>query len=189
MKHKGTQKIETERLILRKFRVSDAQMMFNNWASDSEVTKYLTWPPHENIDFSQKLLSEWVSHYKNNTYYQWCIELKENSQAIGSIAAVGFIEETESARIGYCLSKAHWGKGLMTEALSAVISFFFNKVGINRIQAEHDVNNPASGRVMEKCGLKYEGTLIQAARNQQGLIDICIHGLVQRDYKTNLLVK
>lgn len=182
MKHKGTQKIETKRLILRPFKLSDAEHMFKNWANDSNVTKYLTWPPHESADLTVKLLTEWIPLYKNADYYQWCIEFKDISQAIGSISVVNISEETEAVEIGYCIGKAYWNKGITSEALSALIKFFFDDVGINRIQAHHDVNNPNSGRVMAKCGLKYEGTLIQAARNQQGLCDICVYGLIRQDY-------
>lgn len=182
MQHRGTQKIETERLILRPFRVSDAEQMFYNWASDSEVTKYLTWSPHENAAFTKKLLEDWVSHYTDESYYQWCIELKESSQAIGSIGVVKILDYIEAASMGYCIGKAYWRKGIMTEALRAVIKFLFDEVEVNRIHAAHDTDNPASGLVMKKCGMKYEGTLIQAARNQQGICDVAIYGLIKRDY-------
>ncbi len=182
MKHKGTKEIETERLILRPFRVSDAEQMFFNWASDGEVAKYLTWPPHGNAGFTKKLLEDWVKQYENDSYYQWCIELKENSQAIGSISVVEVFDSIDAVEIGYCIGKKYWGKGITSEALSSLVSFFFNEVNANRIMAYHDTDNPASGRVMEKCGLKYEGTLIQSARNQQGICDIAVYGLVKRDY-------
>lgn len=182
MKHKGTQKIETERLILRPFRVTDAEQMFLNWASDSEVTKYLTWSPHGNADLTRKLLEDWIKQYENDSYYQWCIELNENSQAIGSIGVVKILDYIEAVSIGYCIGKKYWGKGIMTEALGAVIKFLFEEVEVNRIHAAHDTNNPASGRVMSKCGMKYEGTLIQAACNQQGICDVAIYGLIKRDY-------
>lgn len=183
MNNKGTQRIETKRLILRKFKVSDAQQMFDNWASDSEVEKYLTWPPHETVEFTKKLLTDWVKQYQKDDYYTWCIEFKENSQAIGSIASVEVLQEIKAVRIGYCIGRYYWDKGIMTEALSAVIKFFFEDVGMNRIQAEHDINNPVSGKVMTKCGMKYEGTHIQAARNQQGLCDIAVYGIVKHDYR------
>lgn len=182
MRHAGTQKIETERLILRKFKVSDAEQMFLNWANDNEVTKYLTWPAHENAIFTKNLLEEWVKQYENDSYYQWCIELKENSQAIGSIGAVEVFDKINAVEIGYCIGKDYWGKGIMSEALSSLVSFFFDEINVNRIMAFHDTGNPASGRVMEKCGMKYEGTLIQSARNQQGICDIAVYGLVKRDY-------
>lgn len=182
MNHKGTQIIETKRLILRKFKVSDAQQMFDNWANDSEVTKYLTWPSHGNIKVTKELLSDWVQNYQNNSYYNWCIEFKETAQAIGSIGAVKVLEYINSVSIGYCISKEYWSKGIMTEALGAIIKFFFDEVYVNRISATHDTNNPASGRVMAKCGMKYEGTFVQAACNQQGICDIAVYGLVKRDY-------
>lgn len=183
MNNRGTQIIETERLILRKFDISDTQQMFDNWASNNRVTKYLTWTPHKNIDETREILSSWISHYNDDRYYQWCIELKETSQAIGSIGTVEVLQETETVRIAYCIGRTYWNKGIMTEALSAVIKFFFEEADINRIQAEHDTNNPASGKVMTKCGMKYEGTHIQAARNQQGLCDIAVYGITKRDYR------
>lgn len=178
MNHKGTQKIETERLILRRFKVSDAPHMFNNWANDSEVTKYLTWQPHENVQFTEKLLADWIENYNNDKSYNWCIELKETSQPIGSIAAVMVLEKINIVEIGYCMGKEYWSKGIMSEALNAIIDFFFKSVNVNRVQAKHDTNNPASGRVMAKCGMNYEGTLIQAGLNQQGLCDVCLYAII-----------
>lgn len=74
MNHKGTQRIETERLILRKFAVSDAQQIFDNWANDSEVTKYLTWQPHETVNFTKKLLTDLVKEYQKDNYYTRCLK-------------------------------------------------------------------------------------------------------------------
>lgn len=179
MKHIGTQNIETERLLLRRFSVLDAQHMYENWARDPNVTQYLTWPPHESPEFTAKLLSDWVKQYENSDNYQWCIELKATSQAIGSIGAVKLFENIDAVKLGYCIGAAYWGKGLMTEALGAVIQFFFQKVGAHRIQAVHDVENPASGRVMQKCGMEFEGKCRRAAENQRGICDICLYGLVK----------
>ena len=179
MEHKGTKRIETERLILRRLTTEDAEGMFNNWASDAEVTKYLTWPTHKSVEVTKSLLEKWVDDYQTNDYYQWCIELKEIGQPIGSISAVGIDESVGDIEIGYCIGRKFWNKGITTEAFKAVIDFFFNEVGANRISGVHDVNNPSSGRVMEKCGLKYEGRRIKAARNQQGICDVDIYGLVK----------
>ena len=76
MKHVGTQKIETDRLILRRFVSEDAAAMYNNWASDSEVTKYLTWPTHPNVGVSKFVTEDWVNSYSDEKYYQWAIVLK-----------------------------------------------------------------------------------------------------------------
>ena len=112
------------------------------------------------------------------------IVIKDNGpEPIGSISAVHIKEKTSCATIGYCMSRAHWGKGIMTEALSAVIAFFFDEVGINRVEAEHDPNNPASGRVMEKSGMTFEGTSRQAGLSNQGIIDVSRWAILRCDYE------
>ena len=89
MKHCGTKRLETERLILRRFAPSDAEAMYKNWASDSEVTRFLTWPAHGSAEVSRRVLETWAAQYENDDYYQWAIVLKENGDGpIGSISAV-----------------------------------------------------------------------------------------------------
>ena len=182
MKHLGTKQLETERLILRRFRVSDAQAMYENWARDSEVTKYLTWPAHSGPEVSEAVLSAWEKEYAKETYYQWAIVLKENGdEPIGSISVVGSREDIAMVHIGYCIGRAWWHRGITSEALKAVMDFFFDEVGVNRVECRHDSNNPHSGMVMKKCGMRYEGTLRQADRNNQGLCDACMYGLLRSD--------
>ena len=150
MNRTGTQRIETHRLILRPFRAEDAEDMFANWASDPEVTRFLTWPPHSDADVTRWLLSQWIPHYEDGGYFQWAIELRETGAVIGSIAVVKLEEAIGSAEIGYCLGRAFWGRGIMPEALRAVMDYLFDTAGLNRVWAGHDVNNPKSGRVMER---------------------------------------
>lgn len=109
------------------------------------------------------------------------IEHRESGQVLGNISVIGITESTDCAGVGYCLSDRFWGMGIMPEALNAVIRFLFNEVGVNRIEATHDVNNPNSGRVMEKCGLRYEGTMRQAGRNNQGICDKVIRAILKED--------
>ena len=177
LNHKGTQTIETPRLILRKARMEDAEAMFRNWANDAEVTKYLTWPPHGDIEVTKKLLASWVECYQKHDYYQWMIVLKETNAPIGSIMA-STVGRAESAHIGYCIGKQWWHQGIMTETLKAVMDFLFDEVDYHRIEALHDPNNPHSGDVMKKCGMQYEGTLRQADRNNQGICDVCYYGIL-----------
>ena len=180
--HKGTQIIETERLILRPFTMDDAPAMYRNWASDDEVTKHMTWPTHESVEVSRLVLADWTSHYPEHDFYQWAIVLKENGpEPIGSITVVGINKKVNGCTIGYCMSRAHWSKGIMTEALTALIGFLFDQVGFNRIEADHDPNNPASGRVMEKSGMRYEGTMRQAGRSNQGIIDVSRWAILRSD--------
>ena len=182
--HKGTKTIETERLILRQFTKGDAEAMYQNWASDDEVTKHLTWPTHESVEISQAVLADWTSHYAEADFFIWAIVLKENGpEPIGSISAVHISEKIDCAHMGYCMSRAHWRKGIMAEALTALIGFFFDEVGCNRIEADHDPNNPASGRVMQKAGMLHEGILRQAGRSNLGIIDVSRWAILRCDYE------
>ena len=121
MNKTGTQQLETHRLILRRYRPEDAEDMFSNWASDPEVTKFLTWPTHTNVDVTRYVLNDWISHYDDGGFFNWAIELKETGSVIGNIAAVKVFEEAEAAEIGYCMGRAFWGRGIMPEALRAVM--------------------------------------------------------------------
>ena len=180
--HKGTQTIETPRLILRRARREDAEPMFRNWASDRKVTKFLTWPTYETVETAYPILDLWISEYEKLNYYQWMIELKELGEPIGSISAVRQNEKIEEAEIGYCIGSQWWHKGIMTEALSAVIEYLFTQVGMNRIAARHDPNNPHSGGVMRKCGMKYEGTNRACDRNNQGICDAAQYAILRSEW-------
>ena len=181
MQHMGTRTIETERLTLRRFAADDAEAMYYNWASDDEVTKFMTWPSHGSVEVSRMVVSDWVSHYGEEPYYQWAIVPKDLGQPIGSIAAVHVNDKAEKVEIGYCIGKNWWHRGYMSEALSAVIEFFFDVVKVNRIEACHDLNNPYSGAVMAKCGMRYEGTQRQAGVNNCGICDLSWHAILAGD--------
>lgn len=179
----GTQMIETKRLRLRQFRDRDARDMFNNWASDPEVTKYLTWETHKNIRTTKKVLKEWISYYVSPKFYLWAITMKDGDSPIGSIN----IHSTHTkmcGEIGYCLSRKCWNQGIMTEALVNVINYGFLKVGFERIQAYHEIGNTASGRVMQKAGMIYEGRLRRYCANSEGrLVDCDMYSIIGEDLK------
>ena len=181
--HKGTQTIETPRLILRRAVREDAEAMFRNWASDPEVTKYLTWPTYEKVETAYQILDLWASEYEKPDYYQWMIVLKELGEPIGSISVVRQNERVEEAEIGYCIGSRWWHRGIMTEALTAVIEYLFTEVGMNRVAARHDPNNPHSGGVMRKCGMKYEGTHRACDRNNQGICDAAQYAILRSEWK------
>jgi ribosomal-protein-alanine N-acetyltransferase len=184
MKHLGTKELETNRLILRKFELSDTEAIYYNWANDNEVTKYLMWPAHKDISVTSSVLREWVSKYGDDKFYQWAIVLKSNgSDPIGSISIVKMDDSIKMVHVGYCIGKKWWHQGITSEALSALVRFFFEEVEVNRIESRHDPKNPNSGKVMEKCGLIYEGTIKQGDWNNQGICDYSMYGLVLEDYK------
>lgn len=182
MKNCGTQRIETDRLILRRYKIEDADAMYKNWASDSEVTKFLTWQPHSSVDVSRSIIEDWLKEYSDEKYYQWAIVLKDNgNEPIGGISVVHMNEDISMVHIGYCLGRAWWRRGIMSEALKAVTDFMFDTVEVNRVESRHDPRNPNSGKVMQKCGMKYEGTLRSADRNNQGICDACYYALLRSE--------
>lgn len=181
MEHKGTCRLETERLILRRFEEDDLDAMYRNWCGDDRTTRYLTWPTYASIDDGRAPLAQWLASYDDPAFYQWAIVPKTLGEPIGSISVVSMNPEVEQVEIGYCIGPAWWRQGYTSEALQAVIDFFFDEVGVRRIQSRHDPDNPGSGAVMRHCGLRYEGTLRGADRNNRGIVDVCVYGLLAGD--------
>ena len=136
MNKTGTQRLETHRLILRRYRTEDAEDMFSNWASDPEVTRFLTWPPHKSIDVTRFVLNDWIAKYDDGRFFHWAIELKETGEPIGCI---GYLLKGESnidigeneAEAGYWIAKPYWNKGICTDALKLMIDYCFNEKHID----------------------------------------------------------
>lgn len=181
MKHIGTQNIETSRLLLRQFKINDVDDMLKNWVQDEEVTRFLTWQPHENKATTINILNEWIHQYAKLDYYNWAIVLKDCQEVIGNIAVVSHNEKAQLAQIGYCLSRKYWHQGIMTEALNKVIDFLFDQVQYECIQSHHNIQNPHSGAIMKKCGMKYEGTLRHSDWDNQGVYDACYYSILRSD--------
>lgn len=183
MQHKGTVLIETDRLILRKFVLDDSEAAFDNWTSDTKVTEFLRWPTHANIDVTKGIIQMWVDGYKEDNFYQWAIVLKsEEDKPIGTISVVEQKEDLGIVHIGYCIGSKWWNQGITSEAFSAIIPFLFEDVKVNRIESQHDPLNPNSGKVMLKCGLKYEGTLREADISNKGVVDAAMYSLLAKEY-------
>ena len=183
MNHQGTRTIETERLLLRRFTVDDAQEFFQNVTSDLEVNRFLTWQLHETVEDTKTLLSEWTKRYESPERYCWAIVLKETGQIVGTIAAPTVKNRIETVEVTYCIGSKWWGQGIVPEALKNVMKYFFEEIQANRIEAGFDANNPKSGRVMEKVGMKKEGFMRQAGRNNQGLFDLIMYAILKEDWK------
>lgn len=181
MNHCGTLPLETERLILRRLQQSDAPAFFRNVCSDPQVNPYLTWKLHESPAETEALLADFIRRYENPARYCWAIVLKESGELIGTIAAPTVHELTEAVEVTYAIGSRWWGNGYAPEALGAVMDFLFDRVGVNRIEAGHDVNNPNSGKVMEKAGMRKEGLHRQAGRNNQGLFDLVFYAKLKQD--------
>lgn len=178
MIHCGPIVIETSRLILRPFTEDDAQNMFANWASDPEVTKFLTWPTHDSVETTRKVIGFW-SDREDITNYNWCIALKSNDEAIGSIAVVSIDESAATFEIGYCISRRFWGQGITAEAAGALIEKLFQHTDVKRIIAKHDLNNPNSGKVMQKAGMRFFEN--REAENNTGKCTVAVYSIDRLD--------
>lgn len=181
MNHQGTKALQTARLVLRRFQAEDAEEFYRNVTSDSKVNRFLTWPIHKDVAETKELLTNWVERYEDPERYCWAIVWKETGQVIGTIAAPTVKNRTETVEVTYCISSAWWGLGIVTEALKEVITYLFEVVQVNRIEAGYDVNNPASGRVLEKAGMQKEGVLRRAGINNQGLFDLAFCAILSGD--------
>lgn len=167
MRNLGSIELETKRLFLRRFVVEDAKAMFENWASDSENVRYVTWDPHPNPQVTQASIERWLLHYQEENTYKWAICKKEDpKQVIGDISVVSQDPQKEICEVGYILGKNFWGQGIMTEALKAVLHFLLLEVGFKEVQAKYVSLNPASGRVMEKAGMQYVETIPHAIQRK-----------------------
>jgi ribosomal-protein-alanine N-acetyltransferase len=153
---KMPEQIETERLVLRKPRLDDARAIFEGWAQDPEVTRYLTWSPHQRIEETQEFVQHCLSAWEHATRFPYMITLKENGQIIGMIDPR---IEGPKVGIGYGAAPAYWGKGYVPEATRAIIDWAFQQPSIYRVYATTDVENIASRRVLEKVGMQCEGIL------------------------------
>ncbi len=178
--HQGTQTIETKRLTLRRFALSDGPLMFKNWASDEVITRYMRWEPHDSVETTIAILTDWMNGYDSDKTYHWAICLKDG-EPIGSIAVLKIEDGDGCGEIGYCIGQAFWGNGYTTEAVAAVIDYMFASVGMERIEAYHAVNNPASGRVMEKAGMVLEGFARHKYRSRLGFQDCNMYGIIRSD--------
>lgn len=143
--------LTTDRLVLRPVRMEDAEPMFLNWANNPEVTKYMTWEPHGNIEVTKQVINYWLKKYEDPDTVRFVITLKGSDEPFGTIDIVEFIDGTPV--IGYCLAKKLWNKGYMTEACKAVIKYVFS-LGYKRIIIEAVDENIGSNRVIQKCGFK-----------------------------------
>ena len=148
--------LETARLRLRPFRLDDAEAMFERWASDDEVTKYLTWITHQSVEQTREILAKWVAEYEQPERLNFAIELKEEgNKLIGGIDVVHYVEGVPV--IGYNLARAYWGRGLMTEACRCVLDYLFSQ-GFSEVKIDAIVENIGSNRIIQKCGGELVGT-------------------------------
>lgn len=178
---KGSAIIKGKRLLLRPLLITDAKQMFENWASDSKVTKYLRWQAHTSIETVKVSLMKRQEKYQLSNYYDWGIVIQESNQLIGTVSVVNQDEAIKMMELGYALGQNWWGQGYMTEAIDLVVNYLLEQMDVNRLEARCDAENKNSGKVLLKSGFQFEGRLRQAAQNNRGLVDSCVYSLLKND--------
>lgn len=164
----GTQTITTPRLVLRRFELLDFPDVYRNWTGDVRVAKFMRWSPHENAGQTAQVVHQWVKEYRDPLCFHWAICPAGERRPVGSLRLFVADASDERGEVGYSLSPRLWGKGLIPEGLSAVLKYGFDRVGFHRIEGFHAIENPASGRVMEKVGMQYEGIFPGRCRLHDG---------------------
>jgi len=164
-----TYPIQTPRLYLRQFMITDVPRAYDNWMSDGDVAEFLTWEPHRSVEETERTIRNWIFLYEAGTM-DWCITLKH--EPIGSITAVQDFPGKGYCELGYCIAKDHWGKGYMTEAVRAVTGYIFQNTDYTWIQARCDSENHGSKRCLEKCSYRHIADVELPSEKRKGEIRI-----------------
>lgn len=173
--------LTTPRLRLRRLTMHDAADIYH-YSRDREVARHVLWDAHTSIGDSRAYLRYMLRRYRNREPASWGIEYLQTGEIIGTIGFMWIQSDNSAAEVGYSLSRDYWNRGLMTEALKAVIAHGFGAMNLNRIEAQHETTNPASGAVMRKCGMQREGTLRQRLFNKGKYVDVELYAILRRDY-------
>jgi ribosomal-protein-alanine N-acetyltransferase len=172
--------LETSRLILRSIKTEDTEDYFA-FASEEEVTRYLRWGPHNSLAQTESYIQHVLSEYREGSDGPWGIELKETGKLIGSIHLMTISARHSKAEIGFLLARSYWNQGLMTEALTAVLAYALDALGLNRIEAFCLIENDIARHLLEKVGLKEEG-ILREYLIQKGLPrTMSVHAILKSD--------
>lgn len=173
--------LDTPRLRLRKLTMQDAHDIYH-YSKDFEVARHVLWDAHRSIGESRAYLRFMLRKYRLHEPASWGIEYLATGEIIGTIGFMWIQSDNASAEIGYSLSRDYWNRGIMTEALKAVIEYGFSALNLNRIEAQHETTNPASGAVMRKCRMQKEGTLRSRLMNKGRFVDVDLYAILRKDY-------
>ena len=174
--------LETKRLILRRIAMRDAKDIFA-YSRDAEVARHVLWSAQKDVSEARDYCRFMMKRYRNDLPSSWGIEEKSTGRLVGTIGYMDYNEDNATVEVGYSLAHWLWNGGYMTEALSRVIAYTFEAMDVNRIEAQHELDNPASGRVMEKCGMRKEGELRERLYNKGKYVDVALYAILREDYR------
>lgn len=172
--------LETRRLILRRITMKDAADIYA-YSKDTEVARHVLWSAQRDIAEARDYCRFMQRKYRADEPSSWGIIERATGRLVGTIGYMDYSEDNASVEIGYSLARWLWNGGYMTEALARVIDHTFETMDVNRIEAQHELTNPASGRVMEKCGMKKEGVLRQRLYNKGHFVDVALYAILKGD--------
>ena len=172
--------LETARLVIRPLRRQDARDIYA-YASDPEVARFVLWEPHRSLSDTRAWIRYVRGLYRQGLPASWAVTLRDSGRVIGTIGFMWYSEANAAGEIGYSFSRAEWNRGYATEALGAVIASAFGALPLNRLEAQYDLRNPASGRVMEKCGMRKEGVLRERIKNKGEFVSVALCSVLRSD--------
>ena len=172
--------LETPRLILRRIAMRDANDIFA-YSSDPEVARHVLWSAQRSIGEAREYCRFMIRRYRADEPSSWGIVEKATERMVGTIGYMAYSEENATVEVGYSLARWLWNGGYMTEALEQVIDYTFDAMRVNRIEAQHELSNPASGRVMQKCGMQREGVIRQRLYNKGKYVDVALYAILRSD--------
>lgn len=179
--HQGTGTFSTSRLLLRRFTLDDAQAVYDSYTSDEKVSLRHNLDAHKSVEETRAMLAEWIAEYSNQKYYHWVIE--HENMVIGEINLFNIANEQERCELGYTIGSEWWNNGFATEAVGEILRFAFEEVHFNKVCARHDADNFASGKVMQKNGMKQEGVFREHAVKKDGAkIDVTFYGILRSEW-------
>lgn len=174
--------LDTPRLTLRPMTMRDAQDIYA-YSCDREVARHVLWDAHRSVADSRAYLRYIIRQYRDGAPSSYGIVLKQTGRLVGTIGFMWLSEENSTVEVGYSLARPLWNQGLMTEALTALIEMAFTTLHIHRIEAQHESSNPASGRVMLKCGMTHEGTLRGRIFNKGQFVTVDLYAILREDWE------
>lgn len=174
--------LDTQRLILRAPAEEDANQIFQNWASDAKTNRYVSWNAHKDVDDTLEYINTCLTDIHDGGYH-WIVELKSTHELIGDISIIHISQNHSNCEVGYCYGSKYWGNGYATEALRCVLEFMLNDVGVHLVEAKYYSNNPASGKVMKKSGMRYDATLRERRIDKitEEIIDLVVYSITKAD--------
>ncbi len=175
------ERLTTARLILRRMDMSDARDIFE-YGRDREVARHVLWDAYTSLSEAKAYVRSMQRKYRLGEPASWCLELRETGRVVGTIGYMWYQRDNNAAEVGYSLARDLWNQGLMTEALARVVAYSFEQMQLHRLEAQHEVDNPASGAVMKKCGMQYEGRLRGRLLNKGRYVDVDLYAILREDY-------